>query len=118
MKKNRYKPVASKSGLFTYLERTVPFQKLFVDGLPVRYIPPMLFLLFLGLIYVANNHFHEKMIRTINHLEQDVGMLKVEFTSLKASYMLDSKQSSVAERVSALGLYEVNHPPFKLKLSQ
>jgi hypothetical protein len=115
MQKNTYK-TTKKRGLFTYLERTLPFQSLFVDGFPVRYMPFILLMLVLGLIYVGNSHYHEKMVRQINFLEQEVGALRVDFTALKASYMLDSKQSAVAERVASLGLYEANKPPFKVKL--
>ncbi len=115
MEQNSYKS-KKRRGLFTYLEKSLPFQQLFVDGLPVRYIPPILFLLLLGLLYVGNTHHHEKMVRQINRLEQEVGELRVDFTSLKASYMLDSRQSAVAERVAHLGLYEGNRPPFKVKL--
>jgi hypothetical protein len=116
MQKNTYKSTTKKRGLFTYLEKTLPFQSLFVDGLPVRYLPFILYMLFLGLIYVGNSHSHEKMVRQYNFLEQEVGALRVDFTALKASYMLDSKQSAVGERVASLGLYEANKPPFKVKL--
>ena len=114
MQKNTYKS-AKKRGLFAYLESTLPFQHLFVDGLPVRYMPLILFALCIGLIYVGNTHYHEKMVRQINGLEQEVGELRVEFTALKASYMLDSKQSAVAARAASLGIYETSHPPFKIK---
>jgi len=120
MAKNTYKSHKSqkKTGLFAYLERTLPFQELFVDGLPVRYVLLVLYILLLGLFYVGNTHYHEKMVRQIDRLEQEVGVLRVDFTALKASYMLDSKQSTVAKRVAPLGIYETNRPPMKIKLQQ
>lgn len=117
MAKNTYKS-RKRSGLFAYLERTLPFQTLFIDGLPVRYVPWVLYALLLGLLYVGNTHYHEKMVRQIDRLEREVGILRVDFTTLKASYMLDSKQSVVAKRVASLGLCEASHPPLKIKLSK
>ena len=117
MAKNTYKS-PKRPGLFAYLECTLPFKGLFVDGLPVRYVPLVLYVFLLGLLYVGNTHYHEKMVRQISRLELAVGALRVDFTALKASYMLDSKQSAVAKRVAPLGIYETNQPPLKIKLSK
>lgn len=117
MTENTYKS-QKKLSIFTYIERTLPFKDLFVDGLPVRYVPLVLYALLLGLLYVGNTHYHEKIVRQISRLEQEVGALRVDFTALQASYMLDSKQSTVAKRVAPLGIYEANQPPLKIKLSK
>ncbi|OJW71133.1 MAG: hypothetical protein BGO68_04785 [Candidatus Amoebophilus sp. 36-38] len=120
MAKNVYK-VAKKQkkyGLFTYLEKSLPFGKLFMDGLPSRYVPLIAYSLLLGIIYVGNTHYYERTARKVDTLEQEVGALRVEFTSLKSSYMLDSKQSVVAQRVAPLGIYESNQPPIKVKVSK
>lgn len=115
MMKNAYKSSKKKLGLFTYLEKSLPFGKLFIDGVPVRYIPIIAYGFFLILIYVGNNHYYERTARQIDKLEHEIGALRVEFISLKSSYMLDSKQSVVAQRVAELGIYESNQPPFKIK---
>jgi len=118
MAKNAYKARKKKLGLFTYLEKSLPFGRLFIDGLPSRYIPVIAYGFLLGLIYVGNTHYYERTARKVDKLEQDIGALRMEFTSLKSSYMLDSKQSVVAQRVVPLGIYESNQPPFKIKLNQ
>ncbi|MHB9147809.1 MAG: FtsL-like putative cell division protein [Candidatus Amoebophilus sp.] len=118
MARNAYKARKKKSGLFTYLERSLPFERLFMDGLPSRYIPVIAYSFLLGLIYVGNTHYYERTARKVDKLEQDIGALRMEFTSLKSSYMLDSKQSVVAQRVAPLGIHESNQPPFKIKLNQ
>jgi hypothetical protein len=114
MDKNTYKS-QKRQGLFTYLEHTLRLNDFSFHGLPGRYIPRLLFLFLLGIFYVGNTHYHEKMVRKINQLEHEVGSLRVDYTTLKAGYMFDSKQSEVAKRVAKMGLYETPYPPLKVK---
>jgi len=65
---------------------------------------------------VGNTHYHERMVRRIGQLEQEVDALRVDYTTLQADYMFDSKQSEVAKRVAKMGLYEAPSPPSKIKL--
>jgi Bacteriodetes cell division protein (FtsL-like) len=115
MDKNTYKSHKRK-GLFTYLEHTMRFQDFSFHGLPGRYIPRLLFLFCMSLFYVGNTHYHEKMVRRIGQLERETDMLRVDYTTLQAEYMFDSKQSEVAKRVANMGLYETPSPPSKIKL--
>ena len=114
MAKNIHKS-QKKQGLFTYLERKLHFKDFALQGLPERYLPRLLFLFVIGIFYVGNTHYHERMVRRISQLERETVALRVEYTTLKASYMFDSKQSEVAKRVASMGLYETPHPPFKIK---
>ncbi len=115
MDKNTYKS-RKKKCLFTYLERTIRFKELSFHGLPGHSIPRLLFLFFISIFYVGNTHYHEKLVRKIGQLEQEVDTLRVDYTTLQADYMFDSKQSEVAKRVAKLGLYETPYPPLKIKL--
>lgn len=115
MNKNSYK-TKKRKGLFTYLEHTIRFQDDSVLGLPGRYIFRLLFAFLIGIIYVGNTHYYEKAIRKISQLEQEVDALRVDYTTLKADYMFDSKQSEVAKRVAQMGLHEAPYPPLKVRL--
>lgn len=115
MNKNTYKS-QKKQGLFTYLERKLCFENFAVQGLPGRYIPRLLLTFCIGIFYVGNTHYHEKMVRKIGQLEQETAALRVDYTTLQADYMFDSKQSEIAHRVAKMGLYEAPHPPLKIKL--
>ena len=108
MGSNTYKS-DRKPGLFTYLESVLHF------SVPPRYVPRLLFLLAIGLCYVGNTHVHERMVRQLQQLEREVDALKVDYTTLKASYMFDSKQSEVAKRVAPMGLEVPPQPPLKIK---
>ncbi len=114
MGKNTYK-TRKRPGLFTYLEQTLRFKDRFLHNFPERYIPRLLFFFVIGVFYVGNTHYHEKMVRKIDQLEQEVDALKVEYTTLNADYMFDSKRSEVAKRVAKLGLETAPYPPLKIK---
>lgn len=114
MDKNTYKS-QRRQGLFTYLEHKIRFQDLPFHGLPGRYLPRLLFLFVLGIGYVGNTHYHEKMLRKISQLQREAAALRVDYATLQAGYMFDSKQSEVAQRVAPLGLYETPYPPLKIK---
>ena len=115
MDKNIYKSKKRK-GLFTYLEHTIRFKDYSFSSLPGHYITRLLFIFLIGIIYVGNTHYYEKTVRKIRQLEREVDALRVDYTTLQADYMFDSKQSEVAKRVAPMGLYEAPYPPPKIKL--
>jgi Bacteriodetes cell division protein (FtsL-like) len=112
--KNTYKS-SKRRGLFAYVENRLRSQYSSLPGLPGRYIPRLLFLFFMGIFYVGNTHYYEKMARSIEQLEQEVDTLRVDYTTLQADYAFDCKQSEVAERVAKMGLFETPYPPLKIK---
>ena len=112
--KNTYKSSQSSS-LFEYLERLLQRYGFFSEGFPVQYIPYVLYIFFLGILYVGNTHYHERAIRKIGRLEKEIEDLRADFTTLKADYMFASKQSEVAKRVAPMDIYESRQPPFKIK---
>ena len=114
MAENTYK--AEKGGsLFSYLERIAFLKHSLAEGLMLRYVGWIGYALCLGLLYVGNTHYHEKMLRQIHSLEQEIVELRVAFTTLQASYMIECKQSVVAQYVAPLGLCETHKPPFVIK---
>lgn len=121
VKRNTYKKVEKKrtrggESLFSKIEK---FFKLDVeDGLPVRFVPYILYFTLIGIFYIGNNHYADKTIRKITKLEQEVEDLRADYTTLKADYMYTSKQSEVANRVKKLGLEESSTPPYKIVIPQ
>ncbi|MEK6480763.1 FtsL-like putative cell division protein [Catalinimonas sp. 4WD22] len=117
--KNRYKIKTKESkpkgeSLFTKIDRLLKVDTSFDSGLPVRFVPYVLYFTCLGLFYIGNNHYAEKTIRKINRLDEEVEDLRANYTTLKADYMFESKQSEVAKRVKKLGLEESETPPHKI----
>ena len=118
MATNSYKNDASsstgKSSFFTLLENYLNVEKFFNQGLPLQFLPPILFITLFGIIYIGNLHYAEKNIRKINKLEIVVQDLRADYTTLKADYMYTSKQSEVAKKAQEIGLVESNIPPSKI----
>lgn len=107
----------SSRSFFSVLEN-LKLASLFDEGIPVKYIPHVLFVTFLGVFYIGNTHYAEKTIRQIETIEVEVEDLRADFTSLKADYMFSSKQSEVAKKVKQIGLEESKTPPYKIIVSE
>jgi hypothetical protein len=107
-----------RKNLFARLEAMFRMQRLFDEGVPVRYFPFGLFLMLILLTYIGNNHYAERMQRKIQRLESEVEDLRADYTTLKADYMFSSKQSEVARKVQPMGLIESQQPPIKLTLTE
>ncbi|WP_069661017.1 FtsL-like putative cell division protein [Arcticibacter eurypsychrophilus] len=77
-------------------------------------MPFVIFIAFLGMIYIGNRHFTEKNIRSIDKLNKEVKELSWDYKTLNADLMLKSTQTEVAKKVDTLGLKEPVEPPKKL----
>ncbi len=118
-RKQPAEPVADtrpRSGwsLFSLLDRMTSVDGLFREGLPVRFLPHMLFIMLLVLLYIGNTHYGNRMNRNIQRLKQETEDLRADYTTLKSDYMEASKQSEVARKVAAFGLVESSSPPFRI----
>lgn len=120
MSENKFKIGQNKkesstgSSIFSGLERRIKLETYFEEGFPVKYLPKILFVLAISLIYISNTHYSEKTIRKINQTQTEVEDIRADYTTLKADLMFSSKQSEVARRVKALGLKESKNPPYKI----
>lgn len=101
-------------GFFRLIENYVRMEFIFENGLPVKYIPYILFLTAIAIFYIGNTHYAEKTIRRIDKTKTEVDELRADYTTLKADYMHASMQSEVAKEVAPRGLYESSVPPYKI----
>ncbi|HTF17168.1 MAG TPA: FtsL-like putative cell division protein [Chryseolinea sp.] len=119
MTENKHKIKAAKKpfpgkGMFASLEQRLKLEYYFEDGFPVKYLPKILFVMTLGLIYISNTHYAEKTVRRISAMQAEVEDLRADYTTLKADLMFASKQSEVARKVNEMGLKESLKPPYKV----
>lgn len=77
-------------------------------------VPFLLFLAFLGLIYIGNSYYAEKKIRKIEHLQKEVKELRYNFIYTRSQLMSKSRQSEIAKTLSYEGLKESRTPPKKI----
>ena len=108
------KEVQPGNSIFSTIEKRLKLETYFEEGFPVQYLPKIMFVIVLSLIYIGNTHHAEKTVRAINRAQSDVEDLRADYTTLKADVMFASKQSEVARRVKELGLRESLNPPFKI----
>ncbi|MDR6241234.1 FtsL-like putative cell division protein [Aureibacter tunicatorum] len=104
--------------IFGVIEKYVNLDAFFEGGLPVKYLPKIVFISLMGIIYIGNSHMTEKNTRKIDKLQVEVEDLRANYTTLKASYMYASKQSEVAKSVKKMGLKESLVPPVKIQVKK
>lgn len=95
------------------------FKKLFLYGVVTKesataFLPFLIFLSLLTMLYIANSHMAVKNIRDIDKLSKEVKELSWEYKSLKAELMFQSKLTEVAKKVDTLGIKELVEPPKKI----
>jgi hypothetical protein len=108
------KSKSSGSSMFSGIEKKMRLESFFEDGFPVQYVPKIMFVMLLGLIYIGNTHYAEKTVRKINQIQAEVEDLRADYTTLKSDLMFASKQSEVARKVREFGLKESISPPYKV----
>lgn len=117
-RENQETETRSTSGksIFSGMEQKLKLERYFESGFPVRHLPRIAFVFFIGLLYIGNTHYAEQTIRDINRAQTEVEDLRADFTTLKAELMFASKQSEVAKKVKDQGLEESMTPPFKIEI--
>ena len=81
-------------------------------------LPFIIFVAFLGMVYIGNRHFAESNIRDIDRLGKEVKELSWDYKTLKADLMMKSTQTEVAKEVDTLGLMEPVEPPKKIIIAE
>jgi hypothetical protein len=116
--KSKSKSKGFAKGIFSGIERRLKLENYFEEGFPVKYLPKILFVMAIGLIYISNTHYAEKTVRRINNIQAEVEDLRADYTTLKSDLMFASKQSEVAKKVKAFELKESLKPPFKVEVEE
>ena len=115
-------PLRKKAGtgksMFSGIEKRLKLESYFEEGFPVQYLPKILFVMALSLLYISNTHYAEKTVRQINSIQAEVEDLRADYTTLKSDLMFASKQSEVARKVNAFGLRESLKPPYKIEVQE
>ena len=110
--------VEAGAGFFSGFEKRLKLEHYFEAGFPIQYLPKILFVMMIGLIYICNTHYAEKTVRNINAIQAEVEDLRADYTTLKSDLMFSSKQSEVARKVKAYGLKESLTPPYKVVVEE
>jgi len=78
----------------------------------------IIYLTFLGFIYIANRYHAENLMRETILLQQEIDELRAEAITTAAELMFISRQSQVQKMVNEheLGLKEATEPPKRIKI--
>jgi len=77
----------------------------------IKNIPFFLLITALGILYIANAHYHLQLERRIDKKEAVLKQLSWEYMTLKSQVMFESKQSEVSKKVEKIGLEPLTVPP-------
>ena len=80
----------------------------------VKNIPFYLFASSLAIVYIANGHYADKIIRKINSTAKHLKEMEYEFKTVERDVIFRSKESELAKAVAPLGLKELIMPPVRL----
>ncbi|MCC5943999.1 MAG: hypothetical protein JJT94_03635 [Bernardetiaceae bacterium] len=77
-----------------------------------RFLPYLIYAAFFGLIYIANRHYTDRVVRDVSRLRVEVEELRIDYTSLKSEHINATKKNKIAQRVNRIGLTEAQSPFF------
>ncbi|MFD0792626.1 FtsL-like putative cell division protein [Mucilaginibacter litoreus] len=83
-----------------------------------RALPFIIYIAFLGMLYIANRHLSENNVRDIDKISKEVKELSWEYKSSKADLAFKSTLTEVAKRADTLGIREPNEPPQKITVKE
>ncbi|RYU90143.1 hypothetical protein EWM62_11420 [Mucilaginibacter terrigena] len=83
-----------------------------------RALPFILYVAFLGMLYIGNRHLSENNIRDIDKITKEVKELSWEYKSTKADLAFKSTLTEVAKRADTLGIREPAAPPQKITVKE
>ncbi len=92
--------------------------RLLTQDAVVKHLPYLLFMAFIGLIYIANGYLAEASVRKINTTQQEIKELRSEQISIKSELnntIIESELNKIIQE-RQLGLTESFDPPKKIVL--
>jgi hypothetical protein len=81
-------------------------------------LPFVLYIAFLGMIYIGNRNLAEDNIRDINKINGEVKELSWDYKTTKAELAFKSTLTEVAKRADTLGIKESVQPPQKIVVKE
>lgn len=88
------------------------------DEKTIKYVPFVLFLTALALVYIANAYYVERKVVKIQQLNKRVKDLHTNYVSVKADLMFSMKQTEIATKLMESGLKESVTPPKVIRINE
>jgi cell division protein FtsL len=86
----------------------------------LKHLPFVFFLVFLGILLIANRYWSQRTIRQMEAVQDSIKELKAEAVTFETELMKINRPSEIAKRVkeSGLELFEPQLPARKLKVKK
>jgi hypothetical protein len=113
-------PKVKGPGKFSSARRYLRFLNvfgIFNKDMLISVLPFLMFLVFVGLLYISNSYQAEHTIREIDKLNKELKSLKTDYITGKSELMFLSNQPEVARLVESHGLRESVVAPVKIKVA-
>ncbi|SDQ00306.1 hypothetical protein SAMN05428975_5344 [Mucilaginibacter sp. OK268] len=81
-------------------------------------LPFIMYIAFLGMIYIGNMHLAEKTIRDIDDITKEVKERGWDYKTAKADMAFKSTLTEVAKRADTLGVRQSVEPPQKITVKE
>ena len=88
--------------------------RLLTSEVITRNVPYIFFMIFLAVIYIANNYRVQSKVRKIDTITKELKDLRDEHISIKSNLMFRTKKSEVANQLKDKGIKEATKPPHKI----
>ncbi len=83
----------------------------------IQLLPFAMFLVFLAMIYIANQYAALRRVKAIENTTNELKDLRNEHISIKSELMYQSKISEIAKRLETAGIKESLTPPKKIYIN-
>ncbi|MBP8073344.1 MAG: hypothetical protein KAY96_01175 [Bacteroidia bacterium] len=83
-----------------------------------RYIRYILFVVFVGMVYIWNSHIAEKQVKEEARLRKEIADAKAEYKTMHARLSSGTRRQVIFSKVDSLGLRSTNTNVFKLTKSK
>ncbi len=92
--------------------------RFFTKSLVTKQMPFVIYLAFMGFLYIGNHYKMEELMREVAVLNKDLKELRYEAITTSSELMFMSKQSEVLKKIRSknLDLVELTEPPRILKV--
>ncbi len=84
----------------------------------IKNITLIVFIAFLGLLYIANVHIAERKMLKIEKLKKEVDTVKYRYISVKQKILYTSAPSVIGKKVNDKGLKQSVKPPKVIKMNK
>lgn len=80
----------------------------------MSFMPFLMFLFLLAIVYIGNSYYAEKTIRDIDRTQKEIRELRSEFITARSELMYRSKLTEVAASIAPKGVKESTVAPRKI----